>query len=141
MAQKYGQLEYEAAGKEKGLKYLGTTYPLSTVASDWECLHCGRKIHKSLRSVMKTPVGDRCQSGNTLQAEKYTALAALRGITWAPKDGVQPSNTKVPTRWLLPNGDELISTYYDLAYKGKMPNRIKKALGLPYRRRGGATNV
>ena len=95
---------------------------------------------KSFRAVSNTEKGCRCTSDITLDDAKYEALAKKWNLKWTP-GLLKPRNTKVPTSWKLPNGETLVSAYYDLAYAGKMPNRIKKALGLPYRKRGGPVNV
>lgn len=143
MAQRYTIKEYENLAASRDLIYLGgAETPLATTPTKWQCKFCDTVMKKSLRAVKNTKKGCLCQSSITHQEDKYVELALAWNIEWLGNgDGKRPRNTKTPTQWRLPNGEVLIASYYDLAYKGKMPNYVKKALGLPYRKRGGAVNV
>lgn len=140
MAKRYDKEKYENLAYKKGLEFVDRVPPLVTVAVNWKCLKCGTVQTKSFRAVSNTARGCLCQGDLTLSDEKYLAIAKRWSLTWEPGK-YKPKNVKLQTTWRLPNNNVLIASYYELAYEGKMPNRVKAALGLPHRRRGGATNV
>jgi hypothetical protein len=141
LPKRYGLQDYKDIAAGKNLEFTGDIVPLAIQPTTWKCLRCGTVHRKSLRAILNTEKGCICGSTKTWSDAKYNALAKRWGITWTPEE-TKPRNTKIPTTWTLKDGKtKLVCSYFDLAYDGKMPNRVKKALGLPYRKKGGAVNV
>jgi len=132
---------YETLAASRGLIHLEDTIPLNAKEkAHWQCLSCGAVYAKSYRVVANHPTGCICQSGKTTPPEKYYSLAEKWNLTWLRGEYI-PINCKVQQRWAKSDGTIFEASYWELAYDGKMPNRIKKVLGLPYREHGGRKEV
>lgn len=139
---------YNNLAEVRNLEWWGDVYPegdappdglaplLGESKSYWRCKRCGRIHHKTYRSVMiNRRNGCRCDSSTTMQPEAYAAAAESVGLEWI-RGKYLPYNTRTPQMWRVNRtGQYIEATYNDIAIE--MPNRVKQALGLPFRKRGG----
>lgn len=139
---------YNDLAAQRNLQWWGDVYPdgptppdnlpvlLGEAKSYWRCTRCGKVHRKTYRSVMiNRRNGCRCDSSTTMQPEAYEAVARELGLEWLRGEYL-PRNTRTPQQWrVLATNKILTATYNEIAVE--MPNKVKAALGLPYRRRGG----
>jgi hypothetical protein len=126
--------EYFKLAAERGLEFKGTVPARATQQTDWLCLNCGTLHHKSFRTVKDHEVGCRCRRpGYILQEQSYVELAERLGIVWL-RGEFMPRSNKQTQRWQTQDGTIFDASYFELAYD-RMPGRVKKVLGLPYRER------
>ena len=104
--------EYVELGNSRGLTFLDKSTPRSINSTAyWECVHCGRVMHKSYWKVM---VYNPCRCRESGLQEKCELLAKELGIEWAGM--LIPMNQKVKTSWKLSNGNTFDASFNDIAH-------------------------
>jgi Probable Zinc-ribbon domain len=118
------EADYRAAGKPRGIRWLGTVLPKTTrTETIWQCAkrHRWESIYKAIQRGAGCP---RC-SGREKREADYQAIGKPRGIAWVGRG--MPASAKTKTLWRCSKGHRWEACFGNIQVGNGCPHCAGKA--------------